>query len=109
MGGDACPYFTGTYVVSGATLRLRARINNNLQIRCPQPGGMLTWEYVNALGLVETYRLEEGRLVLASAGGRLQLTFKENPCDTTGSSSAHVAPAALFSGTPPPATPCPLP
>jgi heat shock protein HslJ len=106
-GALPCLFIIGTYDMSGETLRLDVHWDRTLDLRCNPPASLLRWEYVSALGLVETYRVEDGQLVLASADGKLQLVFRENPCDASGSFGARMAPPAVFSGTPPPATPCP--
>jgi heat shock protein HslJ len=107
MGGNACPFLTGTYVANGATLRLQPHRNHSIQVRCTPATALLQLEYLGALQIVETYRVENGSLTLASADGRLQLIFTEDPCVTTWLPQARGAPIGVFSGTPPPATPCP--
>jgi heat shock protein HslJ len=106
-GGVACHGYGGGYSASGATLRLSVGDENRMV--CVQEVGLLYGEYLDALGFVDTYRLADGQLVLTSGGGRLQLTFRALPCQTTGSAQAHRAVTVPLSGTPEPATPWPCP
>jgi heat shock protein HslJ len=107
-GRVACHGYGGFYVASGATLRLH--VVDEAQVACPTHAvDLLKGEYLDALGFVDTYRLEDGQLVLTSGGGRLQLTFRELPCQTTGSAQARRAGTMPLSGTPWPATPWPCP
>jgi heat shock protein HslJ len=107
-GRVACHGVGGYYVASGATLRLRVVDEN--RVVCATPAvDLLEGEYLDALGFVDTYRLEDGQLVLTSGGGRLQLMFRELPCQTTGSAQARKAVTIPLSGTPWPATPWPCP
>jgi heat shock protein HslJ len=106
--------YGGTHVASGATLRLRVGFSDDrvvyTRMVCGDVASMLLgFEYSDVLWLVETYRLEAGQLVLASAGGRLQLTFQALPCDKPGSSGGRLAATTLLSGTPWPVTPTPTP
>jgi heat shock protein HslJ len=107
-GSFACHGLGGFYVASGATLRLY--VVDETALACTTPAGSL-WEaeYLNVLAFVESYRLEDGQLVLSSGGGRLQLTFRELPCQNTGSAQARRALTMPLSGTPAPATPWPCP
>jgi heat shock protein HslJ len=106
-GQTACHHFSGSYVANGATLRLQPGTSYAQQVRCQAAPLLMELEYLDALWLVEMYRIEDGQLVLASAGGRLLLTFREDPCDKSGSSGTRMAPTRVFSGTPSPPTPCP--
>jgi heat shock protein HslJ len=107
-GRVACHGYGGFYVANAVTLRLRV-IDESL-VACATPAvDFLYGEYLDALGFVDTYRLEDGQLVLTSGGGRLRLTFRELPCQSTGSAQARTAGAMPLSGTPVPATPWPCP
>jgi len=104
-GNAACNGFSGTYVASGTTLRLV--VSGKTQMLCFPSTMLLEYEYLTALQLLQTYRLEGGLLVLATTDGRLQLTFREQACGVTNSSQARLAATSPLSGTPLPATPCP--
>jgi heat shock protein HslJ len=111
-GRVACHGYGGFYVANAVTLRLRV-IDESL-VACATPAvDFLYGEYLDALGFVDTYRLEDGQLVLTSGGGRLRLTFRELPCQSTGSAQARRAVTLPLtrplSGTPVPATPWPCP
>jgi heat shock protein HslJ len=110
-GRVACHGYGGSYVASGATLRMRV-MDENL-VECVHDDAdvvdFLFGEYLDALGFVDSYRLADGQLVLTSGGGRLQLTFRALPCQTTGSAQARRAVTLPLSGTPEPATPWPCP
>jgi heat shock protein HslJ len=111
-GGVACHGVGGFYVASSATLRLYVLDEN--QVACPTPDvDLLEGEYLVALGFVDTYRLEDGQLVLSSGGGRLQLTYRQLPCPNTGSAQARTTltmpRTRPLSGTPVPVTPWPCP
>jgi heat shock protein HslJ len=108
----ACHGLGGFYVASGATLRLY--MGDDDRVACPTPAvDLLEGEYLVALGFVDTYRLEDGQLVLSSGGGRLQLTFRELPCQNSGSAQARTTltmpRTRPLSGTPEPVTPWPCP
>jgi heat shock protein HslJ len=106
MGGNAaCNFYSGIYVVSGATLRLG--LGSITEMRCSPARMLLQFEYLTVLRLLWTYHLEGGLLVLTTAAGRLQLIFRENPCGATASSQARQTATNPLSGTPWPATPCP--
>jgi heat shock protein HslJ len=110
-GRVACHGYGGSYVASGATLRMRV-MDENL-VECVRDDAdvvdFLFGEYLDALGFVDTYRLENGQLTLTSGGGRLQLQFRELPCQNSGSAQARTAGAMPLSGTPEPVTPWPCP
>ena len=112
-GGIACYGIGGPYVARGALLRLQVFNNLNRMICAPPAAdhvALLEAEYLDALGFVERYRLEDGQLVLSSGGGRLQLTYRQLPCPNTASAQARAMPGAMsLSGTPDPATPWPCP
>jgi heat shock protein HslJ len=80
-GGVACHGYGGFYVANAVTLRLQV-IDEN-RVECVRDDAdavdLLYGEYLDALGFVDTYRLEDGQLVLTSGGGRLQLTFSGTP------------------------------
>jgi len=82
-------------------------VSGKTQMLCFPSTMLLEYEYLTALQLLQTYRLEGGLLVLATTDGRLQLTFREQPCGVTASSQARLAATSPLSGTPLPATPCP--
>jgi heat shock protein HslJ len=110
-GHLACHGVGGPYVASGASLHLQ--VYSGDRVVCVRPDinlvPLLLGEYLVALGFVDTYRLEDGQLVLSSGGGRLQLTYRELPCPNTGSAQARRAVTMPLSGTPVPATPWPCP
>jgi heat shock protein HslJ len=104
-GNAACNGYSGTYVSNGATLRLG--VSGLTQMLCSPSRMLLQFEYLTALRLLQTYHLEGGLLVLTTGDGRLQLTFRENPCGVPASAQARLAATSPLSGTPWPATPCP--
>jgi heat shock protein HslJ len=112
-GRAACHGVGGSYVASGASLHLQVYSGDRVVCVRPDIVPLLLGEYLVALGSVDTYRLEDGQLVLSSGGGRLQLTYRELPCPNTGSAQARTTltmPRTLpLSGTPVPATPWPCP
>jgi META domain len=110
-GRVACHGYGGFYVANAVTLRLHVVDEN--RVECVRDDAaavdLLYGEYLDALGFVDTYRLEDGQLVLTSGGGRLQLTFRELPCQNSGQAQARRAVTIPLSGAPWPATPWPCP
>jgi hypothetical protein len=61
--------------LSRATVKSRFRLAEGAHVKCAPAAQLLEFEYLDVLRLLQTYRLEDGHLVLASLAGRPQLTF----------------------------------
>jgi heat shock protein HslJ len=76
-GVGGCNSYGGTYTLAGDTLHLTPGFQT--QVRC-LPTGVMEQEYayLHALPRVERYHLDGNTLMLTSADGSVQLTFRAN-------------------------------
>ncbi len=78
LGGSAgCNHYTASYTVDGATLTIEPIARTEMY--CGEPEGLMDQEdrYLALLTDIASYRMEEGRLILADSDGADLLVFEK--------------------------------
>jgi heat shock protein HslJ len=74
--GSACNSYGGSYQVSGDKLTVRDLFMT--EMACVEPQGIMEQEYLEMLGMAQTFRLSGGQLQIFVSGGEA-LTFVPAP------------------------------
>ena len=84
-GSSGCNHYSGTYKVSGSTIRVSSRLASTM-MACPRAVDLQEAAFLKALRSARSYGVTGAKLTLKSAGGGAILTYKAQSQQLAGTS-----------------------